>query len=100
MTESNNPKIQLTFDGCYNYNRLKKEGMIDQMISDWRYCDEKMELRQVVYTILLNKYGGLTNENGEPICTMESIQNCCHDWVSQGHVNSNGIVKYYEAYYK
>jgi len=31
---------------------------------------------------------------------MESIQNCCHDWVSQGHVNSNGIVKYYEAYYK
>ena len=96
MTKSNNPKIQLTFDGCYNYNRLKKEGMI----SDWRYCDEKMELRQVVYTILLNKYGGLTNENGEPICTMESIQNCCHDWVSQGHVNSNGIVKYYEAYYK
>ena len=24
-----NPKIQLTFDGCYNYDRLKKEGLID-----------------------------------------------------------------------
>ena len=24
-----NPKIQLTFDGCYKYNRLKKEGLVD-----------------------------------------------------------------------
>ena len=24
-----NPKIQLAFDGCYNYDRLKKEGLID-----------------------------------------------------------------------
>jgi len=23
------PKIQLAFDGCYNYDRLKKEGLID-----------------------------------------------------------------------
>ncbi len=23
------PKIQLNFDGCYNYDRLKKEGLID-----------------------------------------------------------------------
>lgn len=97
MNEFDKPKIQLTFDGCYNYNRLKKEGMLKH---DWRYCDEKMELRQVVYTILLNKYGGLTKENGEPQHSMESITDCCHDWVSQGHVNSNGIVKYYEAYYK
>ena len=22
------PKIQFNFDGCYNYNRLKKEGLI------------------------------------------------------------------------
>ena len=96
MNEFDKPKIQLTFDGCYNYNRLKKEGMLN----DWRYCEEKMELRQQVYTILLNKYGGLTKENSEPQHSMESITECCHDWVSQGHVNSNGIVKYYEAYYK
>jgi DNA adenine methylase len=24
-----NPKIQLAFDGCYNYNRLKSEGLVD-----------------------------------------------------------------------
>ncbi len=24
-----NPRIKLTFDGCYNYSRLKKEGLVD-----------------------------------------------------------------------
>ena len=23
------PKIQFSFDGCYNYDRLKKEGLVD-----------------------------------------------------------------------
>ncbi len=25
----NKPKFQPTFEGCYNYNRLKKEGLVD-----------------------------------------------------------------------
>jgi len=29
MNYGNKPKIQLTFDGCYKYNRLKKEGLVD-----------------------------------------------------------------------
>ena len=69
------------------------------MNDDWRYNEERMELRQQVYTILLNKFGGLRKENGEPKHSMRSIQECCHDWVSQGHVSSSGIVKYYQAYY-
>jgi len=69
------------------------------MNEDWRYNEERMELRQQVYTILLSRFGGQLNENGEPVHSMESITQCCHDWVSQGHVNSNGIVKYYQAYY-
>ena len=69
------------------------------MNEDWRYNDERMELRQQDYTILLNKFGGLTDDNGQPRYSMESIQSCCHDWVSQGHVSSSGIVKYYQAYY-
>jgi hypothetical protein len=23
------PKIEFSFDGCYNYDRLKKEGLLD-----------------------------------------------------------------------
>lgn len=69
------------------------------MNEDWRYNEERMELRQKVYTILLNKFGGMLTTNGEPQHSMESITTCCHDWVSQGHVSSSGIVKYYQAYY-
>ena len=31
-------KVKLSFDGCYNYNRLKKEGLIDDKITC--YVDE------------------------------------------------------------
>ena len=63
------------------------------------YSEEALLLRSAVYTILLNKFGGLRKENGEPKHSMKSIQECCHEWVSQGHVSPSGIVKYYQAYY-
>ena len=66
---------------------------------DWRYSDQKIELRQKVYTLLLGRFGSQLDENGESIYSMQSITECAHDWVSQGNVNTNGIVKYYEAYY-
>jgi len=38
-------------------------------------------------------------DNGKPKYTNQSIYECAHDWISQGHKTSFGIVKYYEAYY-
>ena len=29
MSENKEPKVKLSFDGCYNYDRLKKEGLTD-----------------------------------------------------------------------
>ena len=29
MSDKNEPKVKLSFDGCYNYDRLKKEGLIN-----------------------------------------------------------------------
>ena len=69
------------------------------MNEDWRYSEERMELRQKVYSLLLGRFGSELDENGEPLHSMKSISECAHDWVSQGNVNTNGIVKYYEAYY-
>ena len=68
-------------------------------INDWRYSDEKLKLRQEVYKILLNQFGSQIDIDGTPIYNMESITECCHDWVSQGNMRSDGIVKYYQAYY-
>jgi hypothetical protein len=36
---------------------------------------------------------------GCPAQSSESIYACAHDWVSQGHPTTNGILKYFEAYY-
>ena len=75
-----------------NYDR----GLVEV---DWRYNENKLNLRQKCLTILLRKYGSHLNEDGSPEHTTESIYECAHDWVSQGHARPDGIVKYYEAYY-
>jgi len=49
------------------------------MKEDWRYSEERMELRQKAYTLLLGRFGSELNENGEPLYSMQSISECAHD---------------------
>ncbi len=58
-----------------------------------------MKIRQQVLNVLLKRFGSELTESGEPKHSNQSIYECAHDWVSQGNINSNGIVKYYQAYY-
>jgi hypothetical protein len=69
------------------------------MNEDWRYNEDRMKLRQEVLSILLKKYGGELDSTRKSKYTNQSIYQCAHDWVSQGHKISSGVVKYYEAYY-
>ena len=69
------------------------------MNEDWRYSKEKTALRTSTLNILLHKFGREINSDGTPRHSNQSIYECAHDWVSQGNVNTNGLVKYYEAYY-
>jgi|TARA_R110001606_G_scaffold379194_2_gene539132 hypothetical protein len=69
------------------------------MDNDWRYSEDKLKLRQQSLSILLKKYGSELNLTKESKYRTQSIYECAHDWVSQGNVNCNGIIKYYEAYY-
>ena len=39
------PKIQLPFDGCYNYDRLKKEGLVDDGEIEWDIEELKKSIR-------------------------------------------------------
>jgi len=68
-------------------------------VEDWRYAEDRLKIRQKVYSFLLTRFGSEIDENGEPIHSMQSISECAHDWVSQGNINTSGIVKYFEAYY-
>ena len=68
--------------------------------TDWRYSTERLNLRENALHILLRKYGSHMQANGTPEHSPRKIYECAHDWVSAGNVNCNGLVKYYEAYYK
>ena len=74
-----------------------KETMTDTQ-TDWRYSDERMKYRQAALKVLLARFGHQL-ENGVPVYSSQSIYECAHDWVSQGNVRTDGIVKYYLAYY-
>jgi len=69
------------------------------MNEDWRYSDERMELRKKVLSLLLSKFGKQLKGDGSPKYSSQSVYECAHDWVSQGNATTFGIVKYYEAYY-
>lgn len=70
------------------------------MTEDWRYNEERMKLRQEVLSILLKRYGSELDNTRKSKYTNQSIYQCAHDWVSQGHKISSGVVKYYEAYFQ
>ncbi len=76
---------------------MMKETMTDTQ-TDWRYSDERMEYRQAALRVLLARFGHQL-EGGVPVYSTQSIYECAHDWVSQGNVRPDGIVKYYLAYY-
>ena len=67
------------------------------MNDDWRYSDDRMELRQLCLSILLNKYGGARIEEA-PYSTRD-IYECVHTWVSQGNKIHHGIDSYFKTYF-
>ena len=69
-------------------------------MSDWLYSEERLALRAECLGRLFHKYGWEITPSGLPKYSMESLHNCAHDWVSQGHGTSVGILNYYENYYQ
>ena len=66
---------------------------------DWRYSDERLELRELIISFLLQEFGSTLHENGEPKYSSRSIYECAHDWVSQGNSSTLGLFKYYQENY-
>ena len=67
--------------------------------TDWRYSEERMDLRQKCLMILLSGFGSDLKENGEPKYSNQSMYECAHDWVSQGNVNTSGLTQCYLEHY-
>jgi len=78
---------------------MKGEMTMTDTPTDWRYSEEKLQYREAALRVLLARFGHQMKPNGEPEYSQKSIYECAHDWVSQGNVRPDGIVKYYLAYY-
>ena len=59
-----------------------------------------MNLREMCLSALLREYGSRLNSDGTPICSTQSLYECAHDWVIQGHPVPNGILEYYKNHYR
>ena len=64
-----------------------------------RYSDDRMSVRAQSLSVLLKKYGSQLDTSRKSKYTNQSIYQCAHDWISMRNMNTDGIVKYYEAYY-
>ena len=64
---------------------------------DWRYSDERMDVRTQGLNILLKSLDTNCVQMDLPRYSNQSIYECVHDWVSQGNVRTDGIVAYYKA---
>ena len=62
------------------------------MITEEKYTEEQMKLRQEVLKILFKKFGNGSYSN-------KNIYECANEWIDKGHKNTSGDGKYYDAYY-
>ena len=71
--------------------------MMDTQIKDWRYTEDRMNLRASCLSVLLNKYGSVRIE--EATYSTQDIYECVDTWISQGNKSPNGINAYFNAYF-
>ena len=73
--------------------------MILDMTDDWRYSEDRLQLRGEALKTLLSNFGSPLDSRGRPLYSMESMVECAHDWVSQGNADTNGLAQYYWTNY-
>ena len=73
--------------------------MMTDMQTDWRYTQEKLEVREKALSMLLQRFGSQLNADGSPKYSSKSIYECAHDWVSQGNKTPHGVSKYFRENY-
>ena len=69
-------------------SNMKMETTMD-IQTDWRYSEERMDLRAEVF-LHLKKYFKLK--------TTKHLYEFCHDWVSQGNPTIEGCEKAFQQY--
>ena len=67
-------------------------------MTDWRYADDMMPVRNKVLMHLIENYGWQTVD-GVPIYGNKRIYACAHDWISQGNRTLEGLDDFFTNNY-
>ncbi len=64
---------------------------------DWRYTDDRLELRGLCLSFLLNRYGGA--EIDKATYSTQNIYECVDTWISQGGKSTEGLDYFFKKYF-
>ena len=65
----------------------------------YKYSPHQMLLRQEALKILLGQFGSKNNENGLPKYQSHISYECAEQWVADGNLNCDGIIKHFLSIY-
>ena len=65
--------------------------------NDWRFTDDRLELRGECLNILLKRFGSAHIDKVG--YSTQDIYECVDVWVSQGNKTSSGLVAFFKAYF-
>mgnify|MGYP003109079549 CR=1 FL=1 len=66
------------------------ENKMSEFPKDWRYADDRMQMRAAVFRALSHHL----NDH------CRAVYEFCHDWVSQGNNHTNNIEHHFQTYLK
>ena len=69
---------------------------------EWLHSEEKLALRAACLSVLFKQFGGQLCESGGPLHSPRHLYEACHDYLSHGNTDPDGVVGFYlnikEAY--
>ena len=69
---------------------------------EWLHSEEKLALRAACLSVLFKRFGGQLCESGGPLHSPRHLYEACHDYLSHGNTDPDGVVGFYlnikEAY--
>ncbi len=75
---------------------MTKRIVDDSNQMEWLHSDDVLSARSECLLTLLKEVGGELNADGSPVHSGSAIYGACHDYVSHGNRDPEGILKYYQ----
>ena len=62
---------------------------------EWLHSEEKLNLRAACLYVVFKRFGGQLDESGEPLHSPRHLYEACHDYLSHGNTDPEGVADFY-----